>query len=594
MYPIDNDILAKFKANKKQYIRITLDSGEVITEEDIVENGLSVNRYSVSGDMIELGSVISAELTLSLDNTDGTFDEVTFLGNEMFVEIGVMGSNDEVAYVPLGYFTADEAPRKLQQINLTALDRMMKFEKEISETSLVFPYTVAELYDRICTVCGVQSETSSSSLLNANFVIQKYPEGGYTYRNLLSFIGEITCTCSFIDWQGKLVSKWYSNTSTTIGLSDRYTSDIYEDPLTITGVQVSDGEDIYVAGTDGYVLTVADNPLIQSNWQTIADSLNTVLSGFTYTPFSATTQPMPHIYPLDIVTFVTKDNASVTCIISDWTFYSNCRNTNMAGRGMSDVQAGYGTSGGLTRQEASMINQLIGNNKNVLAFYELRNPAAHVIRNGSKQRILHLKLASNTNTRVQIHINANLATTDTNSDGFTTVACTYVIDGEEAVIQPYETYIDGSHVLHLMYILPMMANTIRYFNLFMEAGSGTVTIDKGAVWLYASGLGIVGDAKWDGELDLEDATEPILLAEVAFGSGITESVTTRAWRPIKLTLSDNASGVSMNEMTVASNVSERVLFNKLYLSEETWTQANAHTWANVYQNYIWGRIIEEI
>ena len=144
-----------------------------------------------------------------------------------------------------------------------------------------------------------------------------------------------------------------------------------------------------------------------------------------------------------------------------------------------------------------------------------------------------------------------------------------------------------------MYILPMMANTIRYFNLFMEAGSGTVTIDKGAVWLYASGLGIVGDAKWDGELDLEDTAEPIVLAEVAFDSGITESVIVRAWRPIKLTLSDNVSDVSMSEMTVASNVSERVLFNKLYLSEETWTQANAHTWANVYQNYIWGRIIEE-
>ena len=131
MYPIDSDVLAKFKQSNKQLARLTFGQ-TTITEENIVENGLSINRYCTSGDMIEIGSTVSAEMNVILDNYNGDFSDVSFNGQEIFVEVGVYDDNDEPQYIPMGYFRVDGSPRKLTRIALTALDRMMNFEKSIN------------------------------------------------------------------------------------------------------------------------------------------------------------------------------------------------------------------------------------------------------------------------------------------------------------------------------------------------------------------------------------------------------------------------------------------------------------------------------
>ena len=57
-------------------------------------------------------------------------------------------------------------------------------------------------------------------------------------------------------------------TATTVTVHERYTSDVNEDTVRITGVQVSDNDTVYLAGENGYVLNIEGNKLIQHDFDT--------------------------------------------------------------------------------------------------------------------------------------------------------------------------------------------------------------------------------------------------------------------------------------------------------------------------------------
>ena len=93
MYPVTEAVAALFDANQPQVLRITgTDPNGVsinITEANVMSGGFSIDRYCNNGAKLELGTAVSAELTLKLNNADGTFDGIMFEGAELFVEVGI-------------------------------------------------------------------------------------------------------------------------------------------------------------------------------------------------------------------------------------------------------------------------------------------------------------------------------------------------------------------------------------------------------------------------------------------------------------------------------------------------------------------------
>lgn len=387
-YPISQEALDLFTTPYRQVVDISfygLNDELHITDEDIVLGGFSVNRYSVSGSKIEIGSVVAAEIELKLNNSDGRFNSVLFEGAEMYIRVGTKKwdahrwEKAEYHYVPFGYFTVDEAPRKLEIITLTALDRMVLFDKTVDMSLLPFPMTVNNLLSRICDICNVTLGTDIYTLPNHDYVVQEAPiSDDLTYRQLLSWIAELTGTCGFIDWDGHLILKWYEPTDTTLTVRERFDSDLEENAVVITGVQVVTEEEIFLEGDDGYALNIESNELIQHDYREVAQALYSVLGGFSYTPFSATVKPMPHLYPLDIITFVDKHGAGHTTIITDYTFSLNT-STALEGKGETATRSGYASANPLTKRESAIINSIKkGQNdtlndrvQTVLAFNEL-------------------------------------------------------------------------------------------------------------------------------------------------------------------------------------------------------------------------------
>ncbi|MFA7201151.1 MAG: hypothetical protein WC098_07035 [Bacteroidales bacterium] len=369
MYPISNEALALFHDRETHHVQMaeitceTVNDTIVITDEDIRSGGLSINRYCSVGGSIGIGSAVAAELTLSLDNSDGKFNGVIFEGADMHVVIKIRDVTVEespIYSIPMGYFTVDEAPRMLETINLVALDRMVLLDKAVDKDLLVFPSSLENLLHQVCGICNLSTDVSFSSQPNGSYMVTVAPESDdLTYRQIVSWIAELTGRCAYINHDGRLQFEFYDTGQlqpvTEIGLADRFSSDLAENAITISGVQiVSDEDNKYLAGDEEYAFSIEGNELIRNGEQSVADALFAKLGGFTYTPFSAVIHSSPHLYPTDPVVFIDKDGNEHFSLITEVTFALN-RNTSIESVGESALRKGWAATNPLTKRESLII-----------------------------------------------------------------------------------------------------------------------------------------------------------------------------------------------------------------------------------------------
>lgn len=368
MYKVSQEVKNLFNKNYIQVADITVNGVNEsfsVAENEIVQGSLSIDRYSVSNSKIEVGSAVAAELTLKLKNDDGKYDNTVFEGAEVFVKIGIKKwdahrwENAVIHWIPCGYFTIDEPPRALSTITISALDRMILFDKTVETDKLSFPMTVADLLNKICTICGVTLATDITRLPNKDYQITAYPEGqDLTYRTLLQWCAALTGTCAFMNYDGNLELKWYEQTDLTISPSERYNSDMQENDVAITGIYFKDAANTeYIAGTDDYCLDLSSNGLLQDNVQVVLDTLYVSLKGFSYRPYTATIKSAPYIYPMDMIHYEDAKGEVHDTIITNVTFGMNL-GTSIAGNGETTQKQKYSQGGGLTKQQATILEKL--------------------------------------------------------------------------------------------------------------------------------------------------------------------------------------------------------------------------------------------
>lgn len=368
MYKVSQEVKNLFNKNYIQVADITVNGVNEsfsVAENEIVQGSLSIDRYSVSNSKIEVGSAVAAELTLKLKNDDGKYDNTVFEGAEVFVKIGIKKwdahrwENAVIHWIPCGYFTIDEPPRALSTITISALDRMILFDKTVDISKLSFPMTVADLLNKICTICGVTLATDITRLPNKDYQITAYPEGqDLTYRTLLQWCAALTGTCAFMNYDGNLELKWYEQTDLTISPFERYNSDMQENDVAITGIYFKDAANTeYIAGTDDYCLDLSSNGLLQDNVQVVLDTLYVSLKGFSYRPYTATIKSAPYIYPMDMIHYEDAKGEVHDTIITNVTFGMNL-STSIAGKGETTQKQKYSQGGGLTKQQATILEKL--------------------------------------------------------------------------------------------------------------------------------------------------------------------------------------------------------------------------------------------
>lgn len=382
MVNVSQDVIKSFNEGNKQTALIEVTAGSktfTITDADIIQGGLKIDRYCVTNSKIEVGSAVASELSLKLRNYDGKFNDVSFEGAVLNVKIGIKlssvlesatlgkgilrrmilgsaSSDQDVAYVPCGLFIVDTPPRKLSTISISALDYMVLFDREVNASALSFPIHVDALIQKICSICNVTLATDVSVLPNHYFSIGGLPDTNQTltYRQLLQWCAQLTGTCAFMDGSGRLVLKWYEQTGVTITASERYSSDMLENDITITGFTCDDvNGNTYLSGTADYTLDLSDCGFLTNAYEGVLKELQTARGGFAYRPYSATIKSAPYLFPLDMIRYKDKDGVVHDTIVTNVTLALNC-NTAISGAGETVTSSSYAQStSGVTSQQAA-------------------------------------------------------------------------------------------------------------------------------------------------------------------------------------------------------------------------------------------------
>ena len=265
----------------------------------------------------DIGSAIAQQLLLKLNNVDGKFDNHDFSDAVITAKIGLELSDNSIEWLNKGIFTAEPGTVSGDTISVNAFDNMVKFDADYSQSKLVYPATLGAVVRDACSCCGVTLAPDTATFNKSNYVVQSRPnDSALTFRQVLQFVGQISCKFFKINTEGKLSAKWYDtdtlesidmnnvNTEKVILIDELHTgSTLQTDDVVITGVKVieenrdeenSSSEVTYKSGTDGYVLEVSGNKLIQGGkGAEVVNYLGECLNGLQFRPVSinASTDP---------------------------------------------------------------------------------------------------------------------------------------------------------------------------------------------------------------------------------------------------------------------------------------------------------------
>lgn len=265
----------------------------------------------------DIGSAIAQQLLLKLNNVDGKFDNHDFSDAVITAKIGLELSDNSIEWLNKGIFTAEPGTVSGDTISVNTFDNMVKFDTDYSQSKLVYPATLGAIVRDACSCCGVTLAPDTATFDKDGYVVQNRPnDSALTFRQVLQFVGQISCTFFKINTEGKLSAKWYDtdtlesidmnnvNTEKVILIDELHTgSTLQTDDVVITGIKVveengdeenSNSEVTYKSGTDGYVLEVSGNKLIQDGkGAEVVNYLGEHLNGLQFRPVSinASTDP---------------------------------------------------------------------------------------------------------------------------------------------------------------------------------------------------------------------------------------------------------------------------------------------------------------
>lgn len=319
----ENKILPKMK--------LTFTDGRVLQleEPELFKSSGTGFTDAAGQNSFALGATIAKTVTLALWNDDERYSDYDFF----MCTVEAYGYREledgTVETIKIGNFTVTEPEIYGTTVEVTGVDDMYKLNSQYS-TALTFPARMDAIVRDSCATCGVTLLTTTFK--NGDFIVQEKPEN-ITHRQLIGYAAQIACGNARFDAYNRLCITSYDFTAFEAfdgiygGIFDSETpyktgdtadggsfnpwdtgyvcnagdfslmdsihilSEFRTDPtkstddVVITGIQTKDGEENYLSGTSGYVLSI-DNPLTTGKAQEAADLIAKSMIGIRFRPFS--------------------------------------------------------------------------------------------------------------------------------------------------------------------------------------------------------------------------------------------------------------------------------------------------------------------
>lgn len=335
MINVSEQLKEESKKNHNYYVtaNVTLADGTKLSPEkkDFYLDGNGIIDAADSSDF-PIGVAIEKTATLSLVNDKGQFDAYSFNGAVFTIFMNLQLS-DRLETFKRGSFIVCRKPAIDGEINLTLLDYMSKADRTY-KTNLSFPCTAGEVLRDACRQCGLVM--GDADFKNSDFQVQKAPEGT-TCRAVIGMAAALAGGNARIDENDLLRIVTFDKEDHVVlmeeipwpdasGQSILDTEDeeiitVYEkvitghdlpvvgdaendiDPIIVTGVKYTDGDEEYLYGTEGYVIDISDNQLLAGNEEEGVSRIGQILEDFELLPFSLSSIPVGYAVFGDVIQF---------------------------------------------------------------------------------------------------------------------------------------------------------------------------------------------------------------------------------------------------------------------------------------------------
>ena len=569
---------------------------EAFSDENILQGSFIVSNACSDGNDVKIGSVYMGTLQCTLRGIDLTGQ---WYGKMITVSEGLLigydGQGDPIwEDVPLGVFTVYEALHRDEGVAITAYDSMKKLD-------VTFPYdTVQEgqpwdYLEIIRIGCGIslaQNENQIKALPNGTrgFVLSMENDIS-TYRDLLYWLAQLLGCFATFNREGRLELRQYGTESVySMPQTERWQGASFSDfttKYTAVSLLITDtGEEVYkgLETDDGLTYDLGNNPFIQSgNPDNVLGDILGAVANLQYTPFQVQRSGCPMLDLGDVVTFPGGIGAGKTgCVMSyNYTYHAEYE---IMGFGSNPALIGVSSA-----EDKALTGAMKRANSNEIQFYTTTNAKDITIRNDWKQ-IVRVRFGSMKATIVTWHAEIKLEATITDDLRDVIIGqVQYVYNNVEVNYKPVETWIEGKHLLHLLYYFAVESAAINELSVRMKC-DGEIEIKALDIQACLWGQGLAATNSWTGLIEVEDnISAPIEIATTPSSIDyINGEVEVTLIEKIVIECEDNVTPIALDTMPdVIKNYDGSVYINKEPLKDLTWGEVKDYTWDEVHDGYAW-------
>lgn len=300
---------------------ITLQDGSEIPfdESMLASNGVSFTDETSTANTFDIGAAIMSSCKLTLKNISGELSQYDFTHASVVLKVGIKAlEEDYTEWLPIGTYVVDESNENKGSIALSCYNALYYLDRPYSESTLTYPATLLQIMLDACECCGVELITTSFE--NNNMVVPARPnDEALTFRDVFSWAAQLACRWVKCDELGRLVLGWYKSPEEEQDhvIKSLFSLDVATDDVVVTGVKVVTEDDELLEGSEGYVLSVDGNDLVQEgNLSEAVAFLGSRLIGMRFRPFSAEHLSDPAIQAGDTVKIVGRKGTYYSVITS--------------------------------------------------------------------------------------------------------------------------------------------------------------------------------------------------------------------------------------------------------------------------------------
>ena len=367
---LDNNI------NVNCFADIVTASGEKIpiSDSELWANGFEVNDSTSSNGTFTIGALIAGKLKIKLNNIYEDYSKYDFDKASVTAYVSKSFSDGTSEKLKIGEYRVSETSYDGSLITLTCLDNINNFNREY-DSNLSYPTTAYEVVRDACIKCDVPFTMARFD--NSDYAINEIPSDNQklTYGQVIAYILQLSGLWGKCGHDGELFIGWYDmsqfgsqnynggtfSTKTTPysdgdsvdgGNFTDYSSgdgadggtftetrnyhniytqkdlNVATDDVVITGVKVTvtskedKAKDVNaLAGKEGYVVSISDNPFIPADKaQAVANYIFKKIGGMRFRPLDDTLLSNPLIESGDVALVTDRKQNTYSCFISNRTF----------------------------------------------------------------------------------------------------------------------------------------------------------------------------------------------------------------------------------------------------------------------------------